>query len=431
VELVAAGFRRRIDELIGDLASRFAASGFAFYLVGGVVRDLALGKGVAGDIDITTDALPDRTRSLLDDWADVVWDQGARFGTLGARRNDTMVEVTTHRAERYRADSRKPEVDFSTAVEDDLSRRDFTVNAMAIRLPDWELVDPFGGRADLANGVLRTPIDPAASFTDDPLRMLRAARFCAGYELDPVPELERAMVSYVDRIDIVSRERIAEEMRKFFAVRRPGAGLALLHRTGVLDRIAPIVAGLDNPPIEALNRSEPDVVLRWAVLLWPHAGERSAVRAGLAELRESAQLQREVTEVLAAARALAELPPGADGAVPEAPEIRRLLLQAGSELRRARALLDAVDDPVDQRLWRAVEEMLSNEGVESLRAPLDGSRVMEVIGCEGPVVGEALRFLLERRLDEGPIDEPAAVEMLRTWWADREGAAVPDQEHPR
>ena len=242
----SAESRAELDAVVADLASGFADAGHRIFLVGGVVRDLLLDRGVGNDVDITTDALPDRIRVLLAPLADSLWDQGARFGTIGARIGDTLVEVTTHRAERYHVDSRKPEVDFSTAVEDDLSRRDFTVNAMAIELPEWELIDPFAGQADLAGGVLQTPIDPAASFTDDPLRMLRAARFSAGYGLDPTDALRDAMTTYADRLDIVSRERIAEEMRKLWSIASPGPGLRLLWATGVLHRILP-TAGQNAP----------------------------------------------------------------------------------------------------------------------------------------------------------------------------------------
>ncbi|MDG2114586.1 MAG: CCA tRNA nucleotidyltransferase [Actinomycetota bacterium] len=414
MELVSAEARTNIEAQIGGLAEAFVVAGFHFYLVGGVVRDLALGRVLSGDIDVTTDARPGQIRQIIDGWADAIWDQGARFGTIGARRGDAMVEVTTHRAERYAPDSRKPEVDFSTVVDDDLSRRDFTVNAMAIELPRWELIDPFDGRGDLAASVLRTPINPASSFTDDPLRMLRAARFCAGYELEPVGELEDAMRDYASRLDIVSRERISDELRKFFALDTPGDGLDLLHRTGLLEHIAPVLSS-PGSSVEIngamLDRLGPDVAARWALLLWSARVEKSAARQTLSALRESSAFQREVLAVLRAAVSL-------DGARPSGdPEVRRLVVAAGSELDRGHAVLRAAGAAVPDVVWERVQDIISREGVASLRAPLNGDQVLQVLGRGGPIVGRALDHLLQCRLDEGPMDEATASERLRTWWA--------------
>ena len=186
----------RLEPVLAELrplADRFVAAGHSVYLVGGTVRDLLLGRPIVGDYDLTTDARPPEIKRLLADWADAIWTQGERFGTIGARRGDRSYEITTHRAEAYHADSRKPDVAFADAIESDLSRRDFTVNAMALALPDPHLIDPFDGAADLAAGRLRTPLSAAESFTDDPLRMLRAARFLAGYDLHPVEGLADAI----------------------------------------------------------------------------------------------------------------------------------------------------------------------------------------------------------------------------------------------
>ncbi|HEV3402335.1 MAG TPA: CCA tRNA nucleotidyltransferase, partial [Acidimicrobiales bacterium] len=199
-----------LDEL-APLAERFAGAGRRLYLVGGSVRDAILGRSLEEiDLDFTTNARPDETKALVDGWADSVWTQGERFGTIGAARGGRRYEITTHRAEAYAPDSRKPDVAFADAVEADLSRRDFTVNAMALALPDATLVDPFGGIGDLATHRLRTPLAPAESFADDPLRMLRAARFIAGYELVPDLELLHAVRGLRSRLDIVSAERIRE-----------------------------------------------------------------------------------------------------------------------------------------------------------------------------------------------------------------------------
>lgn len=410
---------------MGGLADAFVAEGFRFYLVGGIVRDLALGRGVSGDIDVTTDARPEDIRRIIDPWADVIWDQGARFGTIGARHHETMVEVTTHRAERYSPESRKPQVDFSTVIGDDLSRRDFTVNAMAIELPDWELIDPFDGRGDLAGGVLRTPMDPASSFTDDPLRMLRAARFCSGHALRPVAVLEEAMGEYADRLDIVSRERISDELRKFFAVENPGSGIELLQRTGVLARIDPVFPGPDaDPKIEGrpFDRLGTDAALRWALLLWWVRADRPSAQGVLRSLRESSSFEREVLAILHAAVTL-------DGARPvDDAQVRRLVVAAGAELERGHELLAAADNGVPEAVWTYVQTVVEREGTGLFRAPLNGDQVMQLLGREGPVIGRALAHLLDCRLEEGPMDETTAMERLRSWWSDHNPDSDPDPD---
>ena len=311
------------------------------------MRDLVLGRGLTSDIDVTTDATPEQVRPLLEGWSEALWEQGARFGTIGAKRGQAMVEITTHRAERYRPDSRKPDVDFSTEVRDDLSRRDFTVNAMAIELPNWTFVDPFHGAADLEAAILRTPIDPAASFTDDPLRMLRAARFASGYHLTPTAELEAALTRYGGRLDIVSRERISDEFRKLFVVERPGSGLELMHRTGVLTHVIEPLGTQPRIASAEVDAAAVDAALRWAVLLWPLRPDRDQVSAWLRSLRESTKFIDEVTGILRAASVLAAVDHSgrdvldtdvADGRRAMA---RRLVVDAGSELDRAMALLDA------------------------------------------------------------------------------------------
>ena len=228
-----------VVDAVTPVAERFAAADHRLYLVGGVVRDLLVGRDLGGDIDLTTDARPDDIKALLEGHVDALWTQGERFGTIGAKVGDWTVEITTHRADVYLPDSRKPEVEFSTDIEEDLSRRDFTVNAMALALPELQLIDPYGGAEDLAAGRLRTPLAPEESFSDDPLRMLRAARFLAGYGLVPSDELVRAVAEMGDRLAIVSAERVRDELDKLMVVEDPSAGLWFLVETGLAEEFLP------------------------------------------------------------------------------------------------------------------------------------------------------------------------------------------------
>src|SRR6266545_7587758 len=216
-------------KVVRDLGERFARAGHQLYLVGGTVRDALLDRP-STDVDLTTDASPDQILAVVRarGWDDGVWLQGVRFGTVGVRKGDFRLEITTFRSDVYREGSRKPEVTFGRTIEEDLARRDFTVNAMAVRLPDGRFVDPSGGLTDLVNRRLRTPSTPAVSFEDDPLRMLRAARFVAELELEPTPETIAAIGERAGRLEIVSRERIRDELSKLLLGRAPGKGLWLI-----------------------------------------------------------------------------------------------------------------------------------------------------------------------------------------------------------
>ncbi len=264
-----------------DLAERFSAAGRTLYLVGGSVRDALFpsGDGAAQDFDLTTDARPEEIERLVSGWADHVWTQGARFGTIGCRKDGQLFEITTHRAEVYVPESRKPEVTFGDDIVEDLSRRDFTFNAMALRLPDLELIDPFEGLADLASGRLRTPLDPEVSFGDDPLRMVRAARFSARFSLKPDPALEAAIESMHGRLSIVSRERIRDELDKIMLVEQPSEALWFIVRTGLADEFLPELPGLalEQDPIHrhkdvlahtlaVVDKTSPNRLLRLAAL---------------------------------------------------------------------------------------------------------------------------------------------------------------------
>jgi poly(A) polymerase len=237
-----------LDET-SELAALFQKAGFRLYLVGGVVRDALLGRLGPGaaldhDLDFTTDARPDDIEAVVAGWADALWLQGKRFGTIGLLKDGQRIEITTHRAEAYHPDSRKPDVKFADAIEADLSRRDFTVNAMALALPELQLIDPFDGISDLGAHRLRTPLSPEVSFTDDPLRMLRAGRFIAGYQLVPQPELVEAVTSLRHRLEIVSDERIRDELDKLMVTEDPSDGLWFLVNTGLAEEFLPELPAL-------------------------------------------------------------------------------------------------------------------------------------------------------------------------------------------
>jgi poly(A) polymerase len=452
-----------VDE-VGPLASRFTDAGFRLYLVGGSVRDAILGRPLDdGDLDFTTDARPDDTERLLRGWADAVWAQGKRFGTIGARKEGRTFEITTHRAEAYHPDSRKPDVVFADAVEADLSRRDFTVNAMALSLPDIQLVDPYGGIADLAARRLRTPLSPEESFADDPLRMLRAARFIAGYELEPEPDLVAAVEAMGERIRIVSAERIRDELDKLLVVERPGAGLWFLVQTGLAAYFLPELPALslEQDPVHrhkdvlahtiaVVEKTSPDKVLRLAALLHDVGKPRTrafgptgvtfhhheVVGARMAEERMRAL--RYPADEIAAVRRLVELhlrfhgygeAPWTDSAVRRYARDAGPLLARLNELTRsdcttrnqakARALSRRMDE-----LEARIAELREREELDAIRPDLDGNQIMAHLGIRpGRLVGEARAHLLELRLEEGPLGEAEAYRRLDEWWAARRGAA--------
>ena len=400
---------------VRPLAERFAAAGHSLYLVGGIVRDLWLDRdpGVDVDLDLTTDALPDAIKAIVAPAADALWLQGEKFGTVGARIGDHAYEITTHRAEIYRDDSRKPEVTFSTAIDEDLSRRDFTVNAMAVEILEAALVDPFGGADDLAAQRLRTPLDVDVSFTDDPLRMLRAARFAAGYGLTPDPAVVEAMGRLRERLDIVSAERIRDELDKLLGLPTPSIGLTLLADTELLPRFAPELD--DRTRFGAVDDLARDPDLRLAGLFHGHGADAS--RARLGALRYSNDRRREIGAVVTAAEALVA------GSVVDAPSLRRWVAASGVARVDARAVVLAVAPDhaaaVDRSL--ALEADLADE-LDDLGPGLDGQTVMAMLGISGgPDVGEALAHLQELRFDLGPLDDERAEAELRSWWARRSG----------
>ena len=443
------------------LASRFRASGWQIYLVGGVLRDAFLDRlGPDKDLDLTTDADPDQIEAVVEGWADATWATGKAFGTIGVRKGSRTYEITTHRAEAYSPDSRKPAVQFSTSVDTDLSRRDFTVNAMALRLgDDLELIDPYGGLADLATRRLRTPLSPEESFTDDPLRMMRAARFIAGYGLVPDEDLVGAVKELAERLSIVSPERIRAELDKLIVVEAPGPGLWFLVRTGLADQFLPELPALalEQDPIHrhkdvlahtiaVVEKTGPDRVLRLAALFHDVGkpktrsfGPRGLVsfhhhevvgarmtRERMKALRYSAEDVETVSELVELHLRFHTYRLGwTDKAVRRYVRDAGPLLDRLNELTRcdcttrnenkARLLSQRMDE-----LERRIDELRQQEELDAIRPDLDGRQVMAILGLTpGPQVGRALDFLLELRLDEGPLGEEEATRRLRAWWNER------------
>jgi poly(A) polymerase len=443
------------------VAGALTDAGHQAYLVGGTVRDALVGatrKGAEQELDFATDARPDAIEAVLRPIGRGVVLVGKRFGTVSAIVDDVPCEVTTFRTDVYHPESRKPEVEFGDDIATDLSRRDFSINAMALRLPDPELMDPYDGALDLFEQRLRTPIAPDVSFTDDPLRMLRAARFIAGFGLVPVPELLDAVREHRARLEIVSAERIRDELSKLLVLDDPGPGLWFLSSTGLSDEFLPELNAmqLEQDPIHhhkdvlahtiaVTQKVSPDLVLRLAALLhdvgkpktrsfergrasFHHhevVGARMA-RERLNALRFPKDVVEDVTQLVylhlrihtyamgwtdAAVRRYAR---DAGPLLDQLNELQRCDCTTRNE-RKARALARRMDE-----LEARIATLAAEEELKSIRPPLDGRQVMEFLDVQpGPVVGEALDFLLEARLDEGPIAEADAYDRLAAWAAER------------
>jgi poly(A) polymerase len=444
------------------LADRFAAGDRRLYLVGGIVRDILAGRDLEpeGDLDFTTDATPDETKRLVSDWASTVWTQGERFGTIGAARDGRTFEITTHRAEAYHPDSRKPEVEFSTSIDADLSRRDFTVNSMALELTadQPQLIDPFGGADDLVAQRLVTPLAPEVSFSDDPLRMLRAARFIAGYGLAPTPELRDAVEQLADRLGIVSVERIRAELDKLLVVADPSTGLWFLADTGLADLFLPELPAMrvEQDPIHrhkdvlahtiaVVAKTRPELKVRLSALLhdvgkpktrsvgpagvsFHHhevVGARMA-RDRMKALRYSNEMVHDVSLLVElhlrfhtykmgwTDSAVRRFVRDAGPLLPELIELTRCDCTTRNK-RKAETLARRMDE-----LEARIAELREQEELASIRPDLDGAEVMAHLDLSpGPVVGEALRFLLELRMEEGPLDHDDALRRLDAWYAAR------------
>jgi len=401
---------------VSSVADRFLANRFQLYLVGGVVRDRLLGVDRTPDLDLTTDAPPERIRELVDGVADTVWLQGERFGTVGMRLGDLTMEITTHRSEAYMGDSRKPVVRFSTDLYEDLARRDFTVNAMAVEVAERSLHDPHDGRGDLGRGILRTPLSPEESFSDDPLRMLRAARFVARYGLVPAEGLVGAARSLVGRMAIVSAERIRDEFFRLLEVEDPSPGVHLLAEIGLLDGLLPEVAALDvgerNRALEVVATATDDPVLRLAVLAQSAGGMASR----LVDLRLSGTDVRRIAVLVDGADQIVE--GSTDGSWSDE-EVRRLAVAVGPSLDPVLEFVDLVG--VETGDLVAVVERLGSVGeFDDLGPALDGDAVMILLDLSaGPEVGEALSWLVDLRLREGRVAPDEAATRLVDWWSNR------------
>ncbi|HEY4927738.1 MAG TPA: CCA tRNA nucleotidyltransferase [Acidimicrobiales bacterium] len=455
---------RPLVDATADLSDRFQSAGHTLYLVGGSVRDAIVAGAdappadIAHDLDFTTNARPDDIEAALRGWADAIWTQGKRFGTIACLRGDQKYEITTHRAEAYHPDSRKPDVAFGDSIEDDLARRDFTINAMALRLPELELIDPFGGLVDLAERRLRTPLDPEVSFADDPLRMLRAARFMAKLDLEPTEELVAAVRDGHGRLSIVSAERIRDELDKIMVVPVPSTALWFVVRTGLADEFLPELPGLalEQDPIHrhkdvlahtlaVVDKTSPDRLLRLAALFHDVGKPRTRAfldggvtfhhhevvgarmtRKRMLALRYPNDEVDLVTELVNLHLRFHTYRLGwTDRAV------RRYVRDAGPLLDRLNELTRcdcttrnaakarALDRRMDE-LEARIATLREQEELDAIRPDLDGAQVMARLGIPpGREVGQALAYLLELRLDEGPLAEEEAFRRLDTWWADQ------------
>ncbi|CAB4872678.1 unannotated protein [freshwater metagenome] len=473
-ELGAAGelaIRSLIERapLASSLAHAFAAKGFRLALVGGPVRDAILGR-LGNDLDFTTNARPEESKKILSDWAESVWDTGIEFGTVAGKRGDTTVEVTTYRSETYDANSRKPEVVYGENIEGDLSRRDFTVNSMALELTgaNPEFIDPFNGLSDLAKKVLTTPGKAEDSFSDDPLRMMRAARFASQLGFEIAPDVIAAMKDMAKRIEIISAERVRDEFTKLLMSKSPRIGITILVDTGLAEIVLPEIPKLRleidehhhhkdvyehsitvlEQAIEHEDRlGGPNLLIRLASLL--HDIGKPKTRA----LIEGGGVSFHHHEVVGARLAKARLKAlRFDGNTIDDVEtlialhlrfhgygdgewtdsaVRRYVRDAGELLihlhvltradcttRNAKkaARLAATYDSLEAR----IEKLMEEEELSKIRPDLDGAQVMKLLNLKpSSDVGKALDFLLELRLENGPLGQEHATAELLKWWEER------------
>lgn len=464
-----------LPPVIFKLGQLFVDSGFELSLVGGPVRDLFLGR-VSPDLDFTTSASPDETLAVVAGWADATWEVGRDFGTIALRKGSHTIEVTTYRADAYDPSSRKPIVAFGDKLEDDLYRRDFTMNAMALRLPSLELVDPYNGSKDLEEREIRTPGAPSMSFSDDPLRMMRAARFASQLGINVADDVRAAMTEMAERIKIISAERVRDELIKLINGVDPRAGIDLLVDTGLAEIVIPEVAALRleidehhrhkdvyQHSLTVLEQSMqlesaadgpvpgPDFVLRFAALM--HDIGKPATRkfepngavsfrhhdvVGAKQVKARMRALRFDNDTIKSVARLVELHMrfyGYGDAGWSDSAVRRYVHDAGDLLQRLHRLTrsdvttrnrkkaDRLSFAYDD-LEKRIAEISEQEEMAAVRPDLNGQQIMGLLQIKpGPVVGRAYNFLLERRLDNGPIDEDEAARVLREWWSQQPESA--------
>ena len=455
--------------LASSLAAAFKDAGFRLALVGGPVRDAILGR-LGNDLDFTTDARPHESKKILNAWADNTWDTGILFGTVAAKRGDVTVEVTTYRSDKYEEDSRKPDVEFGETIEGDLSRRDFTVNAMALELTgaEPEFIDPYGGLEDLVKKVLRTPVTATQSFSDDPLRMMRAARFASQLNFELAPDVVTALSTMASRISIISAERVRDELTKLLLAPNPRVGITILVESGLAELILPEIPKLRLEIDEhhhhkdvyehsltvleqAMAQEErlggPNLVIRLAALLHdigkpktrnliPGGGvsfhHHEVVGARLAKARlQALRFDNETIEAVETLVALHLRFHGyGDGEWTDS-AVRRYVRDAGDLLTHLHVLTRADcttrNAKKAERLARTydslearIETLAAAEELSKIRPDLDGQEVMQLLDIKPSAdVGKALDFLLELRLEHGPLGKERATDELMNWWRSR------------
>ena len=452
--------------LVAELGEAFAQASHDLYLVGGSVRDALMGR-LGHDLDFTTDARPDDTEAILRQHTHATWDIGRAFGTIGAQIDDWVVEVTTYRADAYHPDSRKPEIVYGETLKDDLIRRDFTVNAMALHAATRTFSDPYAGLTDIVSGILRTPFPPERSFSDDPLRMMRAARFTSQLGFTVTNEVRAAMTDMASRIEIISAERVRDELSKTLLTDHPREGLDLLVTTRIADYVLPELPALrlerdehhrhkdvyehsltvldQSIDLEKRRGHDPDLTGRLAALL--HDIGKPSTRkfepggkvsfhhhdvVGAKMARKRLKALNYPSDIVKAVCLLVELHLrsygyGDQGWTDSA--VRRYVRDAGDQLERLHILTRADCTTRNRRkaerlefayddLERRIAELAAQEELDATRPDLDGGQIMAILGIEpGPVVGRAYKFLLNLRIEEGPHTTDQAEKALKAWWA--------------
>jgi poly(A) polymerase len=464
----------RLVPVVDELAARFRAAGHELYLVGGSVRDALLDRH-SNDLDFTTGARPEQILAVLTGWADAIWDTGIAFGTVGARKGEHICEITTFRADSYDRVSRNPQVTFGDSIEADLLRRDFTVNAMAVEVTTNTFVDPYGGRAALRDRSLDTPATPQESFADDPLRMLRAARFASQLGFEPAARVVAAMTDMAEQIERITRERVQAELSKLIIGAHPRRGIELLVDTGLADRVLPEVPAMRLEIDEhhqhkdvyqhslvvleqaidleqAETPGKPDLVLRLAALLHDIGKPRTRrfedgggvsfhhhevvgakmVRKRMKELRYAKDITEDVATLVYLHLRFHGYGKGewTDSAV------RRYVTDAGPLLSRLHKLVRADCTTRNRRkaqllrdtytdLEKRIALLAEQENLAKVRPDLDGNAIMALLDLPpGPLVGQAWRYLKELRLDRGPM-EPEEAEAALFAWAKEQGITPP------